>query len=127
MLRWDVIGDEERALLADPPRLRSVRRLGVPPADDGSAGGEQGRHGAAPDEAFDRLAMLVRMLLDAPVGVVCLVDADTQYFAGQVGLPDQLAAVREMPLTRSLPGALCTPRSRSVRAITPATKPLGGT
>ncbi|MEV6299598.1 SpoIIE family protein phosphatase [Actinoplanes sp. NPDC051861] len=86
MLRWDVIGDAERDVLADPPRLRSVRRI---------------VGGPVPDEAFDRLAMLVRMLVDAPMGVVCLVDEEKQHFAGQVGLPDQLAAVREMPLTRS--------------------------
>ncbi|MFC7531318.1 SpoIIE family protein phosphatase [Actinoplanes sp. GCM10030250] len=86
MLRWDVIGDAERGVLVDASRLRSVRRI---------------VGGPLPDEAFDRLAMLVRMLVDVPMGVVCLVDAEKQHFAGQVGLPDQLASVREMPLTHS--------------------------
>ncbi|GAA2678888.1 GAF domain-containing SpoIIE family protein phosphatase [Actinoplanes palleronii] len=85
VLQWDVIGDAEQSVLADPVRLRSVRRLG----------------GAGPDEAFDRVAMLVRMLVDAPLGVVCLVDAENQYLAGQVGMPEPIASERTMPLTHS--------------------------
>ncbi|GIF12602.1 SpoIIE family protein phosphatase [Actinoplanes teichomyceticus] len=85
VLQWDVIGDTEQSVLADPVRLRSVRRLG----------------GRGPDEAFDRVAMLVRKLVDAPIGVVCLVDADKQYLAGQVGMPEPFASDRIMPLTHS--------------------------
>ncbi|MEV0895912.1 SpoIIE family protein phosphatase [Actinoplanes sp. NPDC049802] len=86
VLQWDLIGDAERSVLADPLRLRSVRRL---------------IGGPVPDEAFDRVAMLVRKLVDAPMGVVCLVDLDRQVLAGQVGVPDPLATIREMPLTHS--------------------------
>ncbi|MBW6432360.1 SpoIIE family protein phosphatase [Actinoplanes hulinensis] len=86
VLQWDLIGEAERRVLADPLRLRSVRRL---------------IGGPLPDEAFDRVAMLVRKLVDAPMGVVCLVDLDRQVLAGQVGVPDPLASTREMPLTHS--------------------------
>ncbi|WP_229071938.1 GAF domain-containing SpoIIE family protein phosphatase [Actinoplanes sp. DH11] len=86
VLQWDVIGDAGRSVLADPPRLRSVRRIIA---------------GPRPDEAFDRLAMLVNKLVDAPMGVVSLVDVDRQHLAGHVGVPDPLGTVREMPLTHS--------------------------
>lgn len=85
VLQWDVIGDAEQSVLADPVRLRSVRQLGQP----------------GPDEAFDRVAMLVRQLVDAPLGVVCLVDAEQQFLAGQVGMPEPFASERAMPLTHS--------------------------
>ncbi|SNS08139.1 Serine phosphatase RsbU, regulator of sigma subunit [Actinoplanes regularis] len=85
VLQWDVIGDAEQSVLGDPVRLCSVRRIGRP----------------GPDEAFDRVAMLVRKLVDAPLGVVCLVDAEHQYLAGQVGLPEPIASERTMPLTHS--------------------------
>ena len=86
MLQWDVVDDAERSVLADPARLRSVRRI---------------IGGPVPDEAFDRLVMLVRMLVDVPMAVVCLIDADKQVLAGQVGVPDPLGSRREMPLSHS--------------------------
>ena len=86
MLQWDVIGGADRDELTDPLRLRSVRRI---------------VGGPLPDAAFDRVAMLVRKLVDAPMAVVCLVDAERQILAGQAGVPDPLASAREMPLTHS--------------------------
>ncbi|MEV4277822.1 GAF domain-containing SpoIIE family protein phosphatase [Actinoplanes xinjiangensis] len=83
VLQWGLIGE---AVLADPPRLRSVRRITA---------------GPVPDDAFNRVAMLVHKLIDAPIGVVCLVDEDRQVLAGQVGMPEPLASAREMPLTHS--------------------------
>ncbi|GIF41007.1 serine phosphatase RsbU (regulator of sigma subunit) [Actinoplanes xinjiangensis] len=83
VLQWGLIGE---AVLADPPRLRSVRRITA---------------GPVPDDAFNRVAMLVHKLIDAPIGVVCLVDEDRQVLAGQVGMPEPMASAREMPLTHS--------------------------
>ncbi|BAL86139.1 putative magnesium/manganese-dependent protein phosphatase with GAF domain [Actinoplanes missouriensis 431] len=115
VLQEDVIGDAERRMLADPLRLRSVRRI---------IGGPR------PDEAFDRVAMLVNKLVDAPMGVVCLVAEDRQYLAGQVGVPEPLATVREMSLTHSfsrhvvmagrllaIPDVRADPRTRDNPAI----------
>ncbi|GAA1603053.1 GAF domain-containing SpoIIE family protein phosphatase [Actinoplanes couchii] len=86
MLQWDVISDADRVVLTDPRRLRSVRRI---------AGGP------LPDDAFDRVAMLVRKLVDAPICAVCLVGDDRQILSGQTGVPDPLSSAREMPLTHS--------------------------
>jgi GAF domain-containing protein len=83
VLQWGLIGE---AVLADPPRLRSVRRITA---------------GPVPDDAFNRVAMLVHKLIDAPMGVVCLVDEDRQVLAGQVGVPEPLASAGEMPLSHS--------------------------
>ncbi|MEU4158167.1 SpoIIE family protein phosphatase [Actinoplanes sp. NPDC026670] len=83
VLQWGLIG---AAVLADPPRLRSVRRITA---------------GPVPDDAFNRVAMLVHKLIDAPMGAVCLVDEDRQVLAGQVGVPEPLASAREMPLAHS--------------------------
>ncbi len=41
---------------------------------------------SAPDAAFDDLARLAAMVWDAPIGVVCLVDSDRQWFKAKVGL-----------------------------------------
>ena len=73
-------------VLADPDRLRSLRRACVD---------------AAPDEAFDRFASLVKRLLDVPVALVSLVTDERQFFPGQVGLPEPWAAKRETPLSHS--------------------------
>ncbi|MEU4694297.1 SpoIIE family protein phosphatase [Actinoplanes sp. NPDC023714] len=166
VLQEDVIDDAGQAVLADPSRLLSVRRiLGIPtdptdpaagawhgdrtqartadhaadraprpaadrapmpasdrapvptanrapgpaadrapvPAADRIAGpaADRVRAGLTADPAFDRLAMLVNKLVDAPMGVVCLVDAERQHLAGQVGVPEPLATARQMPLSHS--------------------------
>ena len=74
------------AALEDPDRLRSLARLCV---------------GAASDEAFDRFAGLVKRLLGIPVAPVSLVDAERQYFPGQVGHAEPWSSKRETPLTHS--------------------------
>ncbi|MGB3542142.1 ATP-binding protein [Rubrivirga sp.] len=56
---------------------------------------------AAPDARFDRISRLVSTVLDVPVALVSLVDADRQYFTSQVGLPEPTAAERETPLSHS--------------------------
>ena len=72
--------------LTDPERLLSLRRVCV---------------GAAPDEAFDRFASLVKRLLGVPVALVSLVDDERQFFPGQVGLAEPWGTKRETPLTHS--------------------------
>ncbi|WP_089156911.1 SpoIIE family protein phosphatase [Micromonospora sp. NBS 11-29] len=72
--------------LSDPDRLRSLAET---------------RLDSAPDEAFDRFARLVGDLLDVPVALVSLVDADRQFFPGATGLPEPWAARRETPLSHS--------------------------
>src|SRR5690606_6131828 len=53
------------------------------------------------DEGFDRLTRVVSRLLDAPVSLISLVDADRQFFKSQQGLPEPLATTRQTPLSHS--------------------------
>jgi GAF domain-containing protein len=82
----DADGDGDPALL-DPARRAALVRTGL-------------LHGTI-DEAFDRLTKVVARVLNAPVALVSLVDADKQVFAGCVGLPEPWATRRETPLTHS--------------------------
>ncbi|MES2719615.1 MAG: GAF domain-containing sensor histidine kinase [Pseudomonadota bacterium] len=54
-----------------------------------------------PEESFDRFTRLASALIGIPLTLVTLVDRDRQFFKSQVGLDDELAAVRETPLERS--------------------------
>ena len=54
------------------------------------------------EEVFDRLTRLAMQLLRVPVALICIVDADRQYFKGSTGLPAALAAQREASLISSL-------------------------
>ena len=56
---------------------------------------------ALAEERFDRLTRLAQRLLDAPVTLVSLVDADRQFFLSAQGLPEPWASLREMPLSHS--------------------------
>ena len=47
----------------------------------------------SPEQAFDDIVRLAAQLLDAPIAVVNLIDADRQWFKAEIGL-----GVREMPL-----------------------------
>lgn len=53
------------------------------------------------EEAFDRLARLATRVVDAPIGLVTLVDRDRQFFKSCVGLPHPWCDVRQTPLTHS--------------------------
>lgn len=53
------------------------------------------------DPSFDRYARMVRRALDVPVALVSLVEAERQVFPGASGLPLEVDAVRETPLTHS--------------------------
>jgi GAF domain-containing protein len=86
VLREDVAGGARNGVIVDPARLRSVSRLGL---------------GSRPDPAFDRIAVLVERLVDAPVALVTVLAADRQHLPGQVGLPEPFASRREMGLRHS--------------------------
>jgi len=51
--------------------------------------------------SFDRLARLASSVLNAPVALVSLVDADRQYFKSCLGLPEPWASQRGSPLSHS--------------------------
>jgi GAF domain-containing protein len=51
--------------------------------------------------SFDRLARLAAHVLNAPVALVSLVDADRQFFKSCLGLPEPWASERGSPLTHS--------------------------
>jgi two-component sensor histidine kinase len=54
-----------------------------------------------PEPAFDRVTRFATRLLDVPVSLVSLVDADRQFFKSAIGLPEPWATMRETPLTHS--------------------------
>ncbi|MYS24095.1 Serine phosphatase RsbU, regulator of sigma subunit [Streptomyces sp. DvalAA-14] len=76
-----------RAGLGDPRRLDALGDAGLT---------------AAPDAGMERFARLVSRLIDVPVALVSLVEADRQVFPGQIGLGEPWASSRETPLTHSL-------------------------
>jgi len=53
------------------------------------------------EEAFDRLARLATRLLDAPVALVSLVDADRQFFKAAIGLAEPWSSARQTPVSHS--------------------------
>ncbi|NIP78146.1 MAG: GAF domain-containing protein [Gemmatimonadetes bacterium] len=53
------------------------------------------------EPSFDRLTELASLILDAPVALVSLVDADRQFFKSCIGLPEPWAGERETPLSHS--------------------------
>lgn len=75
------------ARLSDPERLAALDRAGVmdTPAE----------------AAFDRVVRLATHIIGVPVGLVSFVDADRQFFKAQSGLPSDVAARRETPLSHS--------------------------
>lgn len=84
--QFDVEAIVEEAV-RNPARLEALRRtllLDTPP-----------------DPTFDKLTRLVTRILQVPVALVSLVDADRQFFVGCVGLPEPWATTRQTPLTHS--------------------------
>ena len=71
----------------DSARLAALRRTGL--------------LDSPPEEAFDRLTALAAKLLNAPVALVSLVDADRQFFKSVVGLGEPWASDRQTPLSHS--------------------------
>ncbi len=77
------------AAVRDPARLRSLRAGGLLEA-------------AAGHPALDRLARLAARLLDAPVALVTLVDAEREVIGACPGLSGPWAERGELPLDRSV-------------------------
>lgn len=75
------------AVASDTGRLEALEATGLLDSD------------VAPE--FVRLARLASHVLQAPVALVSLVDADRQFFKSCLGLPEPWASRRETPLTHS--------------------------
>ncbi|HEX8436994.1 GAF domain-containing sensor histidine kinase [Archangium sp.] len=54
------------------------------------------------EEAFDRLAHLAAEILNVPLTIVSLVDAEKQFFKADFGLPSPFRETRELPIDASL-------------------------
>jgi GAF domain-containing protein len=74
--------------IGNPDRLAALRRLVL--------------LDTAPSLAFDRLTELAAQLLDAPVALITLVDADRQFFLSSSGLPEPIGVARETSLDYSI-------------------------
>ncbi|HEY0932168.1 MAG TPA: SpoIIE family protein phosphatase [Trebonia sp.] len=74
-------------VLASEARLEVLRQAGL---------------SAYPDEGMERFARLAARVLDVPVALVSLVEADRQVFPGAVGLAEPWATMRYTPLSHSL-------------------------
>lgn len=73
--------------LHDPARVAAISRTGL--------------LNLPPDEAFDRLTRMAAAMLDVPIALISLVTDTRQFFASSVGLPAEIDATRETPLSHS--------------------------
>ncbi|HVM12717.1 MAG TPA: GAF domain-containing sensor histidine kinase [Egibacteraceae bacterium] len=78
---------EVSAALAEPARLRALRRLRLLDTPG--------------EEAFDRLVRMAHTTLGVPVALITLVDEDRQFFKACIGLPEPWQSRRVLPLTHS--------------------------
>jgi hypothetical protein len=77
------------------------------------------------DAAFDRITALAAKVLNVPVALISLVDADRQFFKSSVGLDEPWRSARQMPLSHSF--CRHTLRSRKPLIVEDArTHPLVG-
>jgi GAF domain-containing protein len=96
---------------------------------------ETGMMDAPAEEAFDRITRLSKLILDAPVSLLTLVDDRRQFFLSQQGLPEPWDLRRETPLSHPLcqydvvasrrPLIMEDARETPVTAHHPATRDLG--
>lgn len=75
------------AAARDPERVSALEATGLLDSDS--------------DPVFDRHARLAAQVLNAPVALVSLVDADRQFFKSCLGLPEPWASQRVSPLSHS--------------------------
>jgi GAF domain-containing protein len=78
---------EAAATVRDPGRVDALHATGL--MDSGA------------EPSFDRHARMAAQVLNAPVALVSLVDADRQFFKSCLGLPEPWASQRESPLSHS--------------------------
>lgn len=78
---------EAHPYVTDPDRLSALQASGLL-SEEFSA-------------SLDRWTRLAAGLIDTPLALLSLVDADRQYFKSYVGLPDEVALERETPLSHS--------------------------
>ncbi len=78
---------EAAAAARDPDRLEALHATGLLDTD------------VSP--SFDRLARVASHVLNAPVALVSLVDADRQFFKSCLGMPEPWASERGSPLSHS--------------------------
>ena len=79
--------DDQAADPAGDARVRAVSATGLD---------------AVAEPMFDIIASLVRTLLDVPVALVSLIDAERQFFPGAAGLDEPWATRRQTPLSHAL-------------------------
>lgn len=77
-----------QAILNNPARLETLRRYAL--------------LDTATEEAFDRLTRLASKIVDAPVSLVSLLDADRQFVKSFVGVGDPISVTQEIGLSYSL-------------------------
>src|SRR5580704_12004021 len=89
-------------ITADTRRLAAVRATGLP-------------EGRGPRDRFERLAAVAARLLDAPVAIVSLVDAQRDIWVGLTGVPPAVAAAGGTAMRSPSPMRASTPSSRRSR------------
>ena len=77
---------EKSPVLLDPERINVLKNLGL--------------LDTPPESGFDRLTKLVGKIIDAPVTLVALIDADRSFFKSTFGI--DTAVPRSVPLSHSL-------------------------
>lgn len=75
-------------VLQEPARLDALQRLALANLE--------------PEEPFDRLTRLAAFICDAPTALLTFVDQDSEHFKSATGLPDALAALRQISLDYSI-------------------------
>ena len=75
------------AAVQDPARLAALRSTGL--------------LDSAPDPSFDRHVRLAAEVLDAPVALVSLIDADRQFLKSGIGVEEPWKSARETPISHS--------------------------
>ena len=118
--RSDGVSLRDLTTLQRPDRLNRLRSLNL--------------LDAPPRQNLDRLVRLACDLLDAPIGLLTVIDSDRQFFLAAHGLPAPLASARQTPLDYSLcqfavatgrPLIVCDVRDDPVLADNPAVTELG--